>query len=368
MKWLEFFTSENLIDLGIAIGIFLLFLLFRKIFTKYIFSLLLKLGNKSPTHFFTEIFMAFKKPVEWLFVVFGLYVAISYFPHLNQGNAFFLQVLKSVYIFLITWGFYNFVASNSILFTGINKKLEFDKDNIIIPLLSKALRFIIIAIALTVILQAFDYDVTGFVAGLGLGGLAISLAAQDILANMIGGFVIITEKPFTIGDWIVTPSIDGTVEEIAFRSTKVRTSADALVVVPNATLVKEPITNWSRMEKRQNSFDLTLTFETPQEKVETAVSQIDYLLKNDPKIDQESIMVKFNKYNENGYNIMVYYFTKTTAWGENLSINEKVNFKIMKLLRDESIELAVPTRALHVQAPKDIQEMMQESMKRGSDQ
>jgi MscS family membrane protein len=368
MNWQEFFSSDNLIDLGIAVGIFLLFLVFRKIFTKYIFSLLLKLSNKSPTHFFTEIFMAFRKPVEWLFVVVGLYVAIAYFPYFNQGNAFFLQVLGSVYIFLIAWGFYNFVASNSILFTGINKKLEFDKDNIIIPLLSKALRFIIIAIALTVILQEFDYDVTGFVAGLGLGGLAISLAAQDALANMIGGFVIITEKPFTKGDWILTPSTDGTVEEIAFRSTKVRTFSDALVVVPNATLVKEPITNWSRMEKRQNSFDLTLTYETPQEKVEALVRQIDYLLKNNPEIDQETILVSFNKYNENGYNIMVYYFTKTTAWAEYLNINENINLRIMELLRDEGIELAVPTRALHVQASKDNQEMTRDSLIRESDQ
>ena len=126
----------------------------------------------------------------------------------------------------------------------------------VIPLLSKALRFVIIAIAITVILQEFDYEVSGFVAGLGLGGLAISLAAKEALANMLGGIVIITEKPFVIGDWIFTPSIEGTVVEITFRSTKVRTFADALVTMPNDTLVNEPITNWSRMEKRRHTFNL----------------------------------------------------------------------------------------------------------------
>ncbi|RDW16227.1 mechanosensitive ion channel family protein [Oceanobacillus chungangensis] len=365
MNWQEFFTYDNMIDLAISIGIFLLFLVFRKLFAKYVFTLLLKLGNKSPTKLFAEIFIAFKKPVEWTFTVIGIYIAASYFPHFNQGNEFFKNMIGSMYIFLFTWGFFNLASADSIFFKGINKKMEFDKDNIIIPLLSKALRFIIVAIALTVVLQQFGYNVTGFVAGLGLGGLAISLAAQDILANMIGGFVIITEKPFTKGDWIVTPSIDGTVEEIAFRSTKVRTAADALVVVPNATLVKEPITNWSKMDKRQNSFDLTLTYETPQEKVETVVRQIDYLLKNNPEIDQETILVKFNKYNENGYNIMVYYFTKTTAWAEYVSVNETVNFNIMELLRDENIELAVPARALYVQDSRDSQE--KNAMKRESD-
>ncbi|MFP3359363.1 mechanosensitive ion channel family protein, partial [Planococcus sp. SIMBA_143] len=129
----------------------------------------------------------------------------------------------------------------------INHKYNVKIDHILIPFFSKALRLIIVAIGISVIAQEFEYDINGFVAGLGIGGLAFALAAKDALANLFGGIIIITEKPFTIGDWIKTPSVEGTIEDISFRSTKVRTFAQALVTVPNATLSNEAITNWSKM-------------------------------------------------------------------------------------------------------------------------
>src|SRR5699024_6731493 len=128
-------------------------------------------------------------------------------------------------------------------------------DEILVSFLSRALQFIIIAMAISIVLQEFDYHIGGLITGLGIGGLAISLAAKDALANLFGGVVIVTEKPFTINDWIMTPSVEGTVEDISFRSTKVRTFDQALVVVPNATLANEAITNWSKMGKRRISLD-----------------------------------------------------------------------------------------------------------------
>src|SRR5690625_661254 len=182
----------------------------------------------------------------------------------------------------------------------------------LIPFLSRALQVIIIAISISVILQEFNYNIGGFITGLGLGGLAFSLAAQDALKNLFGGIVIITEKPFTIDDWILTPSVEGTVEDISFRSTKIRTFAQALVTVPNATLANEPITNWSKMGKRQITFNLSLTYDTPKEKIEHVVRQVEYLLKNHPEIHPETIFVNFDHYKENGIDIFLYFFTKTT--------------------------------------------------------
>lgn len=172
----------------------------------------------------------------------------------------------------------------------MEERFNIDIDDLLIPFLSKALRFVIVAISISIIAQEFDYDVGGFVAGLGLGGLAFALAAKDAIGNLFGGIVIITEKPFTIGDWIKTDSVEGTVEDITFRSTRVRTFADALVTVPNATLANESIINWSEMGKRQITFDLRLTYDTPRDKVERVVEQIDLLLKNHSGIDQETIL------------------------------------------------------------------------------
>lgn len=153
---------------------------------------------------------------------------------------------------------------------------------------------------------------------------------------MFGGIVIIMEKPFRIGDWIMTPSVEGTIEEITFRSTKIRTFSDALVTVPNATLANESITNWSKMEKRQISFNVQFPPDTPSEELQDFIRQMDYLLKNHSGIDQETILVNFDKYQADGLDVFLYFFTKTTVWKEYLDIKEEINFHILDLLHNQA--------------------------------
>ncbi len=349
METFKFLISqEHLKYLGFAIGIFLLFLLFRKLFAKYIFKIIMRMINKTKVNFLANFFQSFQRPAEWLFVIIGFYVAIRTYPYLNHENQLFEQVISSSIIILIAWGLYNLSSSSSTLFHKINEKTNIKIDEILIPLLSRALQVIIVAITATVVLQEFGYNIEAFIAGLGLGGLAISLAAKDALANMIGGIVIISEKPFTIDDWILTPSVEGVVEEIRFRSTKVRTFEDALVTVPNATLGNENITNWSKMGKRQVNFTLRFVYDTPTEKVRRVVDRIETLVKEHEGVHQETIFVKFDHYGENGLEILLYFFTKTTVWGEYLQVKEDINYKIYDILHEETVELAVPARRLKV--------------------
>ncbi|WP_370224839.1 mechanosensitive ion channel family protein [Cytobacillus sp.] len=348
MFWETYMKEDILVDLGISIGIFLLFLIFRKLFTKYVFTLLLRLSRKAPNDFFSHIFVSFQKPIQWLFIIIGIYVSVGYFPYLNQHNSLFLDVIRASVIIMITWGLYNMAAASSALFTSLKVKYDLEIDDILIPFISKALRVVIVAISISVVAQEFDYDVNGFVAGLGLGGVAIAFAAKDVLGNLFGGFVIITEKPFTIGDWIMTPSVEGTVEDISFRSTRVRTFAQALVTVPNATLANESITNWSKMGKRQISFRLRVTHDTTKDQMANVVGQIEYLLKNHPDIHPETILVTFDDYKENGLDIFLYFFTKTTNWGEFLKIKEEINFEIMDILENERVYVAMPSRKLYI--------------------
>ncbi|MEK3889175.1 mechanosensitive ion channel family protein [Bacillus sp. FSL K6-3431] len=245
---------------------------------------------------FTYIWLAFEKPMQWLFIIIGIYISVEYFPLFENTNSFYLNMISSSIIFLIGWGLFNLSGSSSLLFTKINEKYNIEIDDILVPFLSKALRFIIIAISLSMIAQDFDYDVSGLIAGLGLGGLAFALAAKDALANLFGGVVIITEKPFTIGDWIMTPSVVGSVEDINFLSTKVRTFAQALVTVPNATLANESITNWSKMGKRRIKFNLRVAHDTSKNTLENIATQIDELFKNHPGVHQEKIFVTFDEY------------------------------------------------------------------------
>ncbi|MHA6253365.1 mechanosensitive ion channel family protein [Oceanobacillus sp. CAU 1775] len=350
METVEFLISrKHLIDLGIAIGIFLLFLVFRKIFTKYIFRIIMRIVNKTKVGFLSNFFKSFQKPMEWLFTVIGIYLAFRAYPYFNHEKDWFENVISSLVIILIAWGLFNLASTSSTFFHRINEKTSLKIDEILIPLLSKALQFVIVAITVTIVLQEFGYNIEAFIAGLGLGGLAVSLAAKDALANMFGGVVIISEKPFTIGDWIMTPSVEGTVEDISFRSTRIRTFADALVTVPNATLSNENITNWSKMGKRQITFSIRVVYDTPHEKLQHVVEQIDTLLKGHEGVHPQTIFVKFNSYQVDGLEIYLYFFTKTTVWAEYLAVREEINYAILDILKDEGVEFSVPMRRLVVE-------------------
>lgn len=347
MSWQHVMTYEQFSGLMISIGIVLLFLVLRRLFTKYIFKFLIYVSKKARSTFFHHLFQAFEKPIQWLFILIGVKIAIHYFPYIDASNPIFLRLLRSGIVVIIAWGLFNFSSVTSILFSKINEKTNFNIDRILIPFLSKAIRVIIVLISITIIAQEFDYDVNGFVAGLGLGGLAFALAAQDALKNLFGGIVIITEKPFSIGDWILTPSVEGVVEDISFRSTRVRTFAQALVTVPNSTLANESITNWSKMGKRQITFHLRVAINTPSDRLKAVVDKIKSMLQNDPEVHKETIFVSFDRYNENGFEIFLYFFTNTTIWGEYLRVKEKINFKIMEILESEGVYLALPSRKLY---------------------
>lgn len=340
MTWEYFISLEHLKIAGITIGIFLLFLLFRKIFTKYIFRLLVRLGNKTKTNIIPNILAAFERPVQWLFIIIGLYAAVKYYPHFNQIDMSIWKFSRVFIIFLITWGLLNLSSSSSQLFRLINDKTNVRIDDILIPFLSRSLQVVIVAISLSVILQELNYQIGGFLTGIGLGGLAFSLAAQDAIANLFGGIVIITEKPFTIDDWITTPSVDGTVEDITFRSTKIRTFSDALVTVPNATLSNEPITNWSKMGKRQITFNIPITYDTSTNTVERVVKRIEDTLQNNPAIHQETIYVKVSQLTSTGMDLMLNFFTKTTEYAPYIKTREDINLTILRILEEEDVEIA----------------------------
>jgi len=344
---LIYITPELLIKILIAFSIFLGFLLFRKIVTTIIFNTLLKITKKTRGDLDSNFLLAFERPVRFLLVIVGIYLALSYLL-ITPNQQYFLDVfLRSFIIISITWGVYNLADTYSGLFQKLIGKLGLDWDPILFPFISKSFRFIVVALAFTIIVQEWGYNIQGFIAGLGLGGLAFALAAQDTVKNIFGGLVIITERPFSIGDWILTPSVEGTVLDITFRSTKIRTFAQAVTTVPNSTLANEAITNWSRMGKRRINFNLRVPYDTSSEKLEKAITRIKDMLKNHPEIHQETIFVNLDKFGDSGLEIFLYFFTKTTIWGEFLMVKEDVNFKILSILEEEGITIALPATSIH---------------------
>ncbi|KAB8139032.1 mechanosensitive ion channel family protein [Gracilibacillus oryzae] len=340
-------SQENWIDIGISIGVILLFLILRKLFTKYVFYIIVKLTKKTKSEFLNQVVAAFERPLRWVFILIGVYIALDFFPYIDQHNQLLTQLLRAGYILLITWGLYNLSSNSSFFFMKLNSRTNIQIDKILIPFLSKAIRVIIVIISISVIAEVFGYKVSGLVAGLGIGGLAFALAAQEVVKNLFGGVVIITEKPFSIGEWIKTPTVEGIVEDINFRSTLIRTFADAVITIPNSTLSNEPITNWSKMGKRQISFNLGVEYSTPKDKLETVNNKIKEYLENHPEVHQETLFVRFTEFNHSSLDIMLYFFTKTTVWGEYLRIKEEINFKIMEILESEGVSIAFPSQTIY---------------------
>ncbi len=307
----------------------------------------IKLVSRDSANLNNRIIQSFQKPLRYFIIILGTYWALLYLPLTPVQDIFVGKLFRCAIIILLAWGFYGLVGTQSNISDEI--KARFKLDDILFPFFSKAIRFVIIALAIVLCASEWDYDINGFIAGLGLGGLAFALAAKDALANIFGGIVIIMEKPFSIGDWVMTPSVEGTVEDISFRSTRFRTFAQALVTVPNSTLANEAITNWSRMGKRRVSFYLGLNYLTSPDKIEIAVDKITQLLKSESTIHGDNVLVSFENFQESSLDILVQYFTRTTVWAENLKVKEEINLKIMRLLQTEGISMAFPSRSIYIE-------------------
>lgn len=341
----------------IALGIFIIFLVISKVFTKYIFKILSRITSKTKSVIDDEVLDVFKKPTKTFFIVLGIYLALLYISNSEIFNIFITKAFRSSIIILIAQGFYNLEGTYSILHDKMNNKFNFRTNKILKPFITKVLRFITIVIAVAMVAIEFGFDVNGFLAGLGLGGLAFALAAQETLADVFGGIVIITDRPFDIGDWISTSDVEGTVEDINFRSTKIRTFSKALVTVPNSKLADQPIVNNSRRGIRRVSFKLGLRYDTPVEKMKISIDKIDKMLREHPKVDKETIFVKFQDFNDSSLDIFIYFFTVTAVWSEYLEIQEDVNFKILEILEKEEVGIAFPSRSLYFNNKIDVEKI-----------
>jgi len=332
-----------------SIVIFAAFWILSIIFSRCILPTMLKYTSRTETPIDNKLLLASEKPIRVLLIISGIYLALLYLPLSLSLDSFLHRCFRSMIIIILAWEANNITGTDSIFSEEL--KAKFQLDSLLIPLFSKIIKFIIIAMAIVLAAHEWGYDVNGFIAGLGLGGLAFALAAKDALANIFGGIVILMEKPFTIDDWVETPSVEGTVEDISFRSTRFRTFTQALVTVPNSTLANEPISNWSRMGKRRVTFNLSIDYAGPRAKIEKCIQEIRNILKVHPEIHPETILVYLENININSLDILIYFFTKTTNGEEYLAIKEDVNFKILDILAQENLSLAFPGRHIYSEIP-----------------
>jgi MscS family membrane protein len=222
-------------------------------------------------------------------------------------------------------------------------------------LIRLGMRFAGIAIAVGLLIQGsyeLGFPTYSVLAGLGVGGLAVALAARDSLANLLGSMLIMIEKPFRVGHVVRVSGSEGTVEDVGFRSTRIRTPDNSLISIPNNTVVNATVENLSLRGMRRQRFLIQVTYGTSREKLEQLIAGIKQLITDHPLTNKAKFDVRFNDFGESSLNILVYFHIETTDYSTELQAREEILLKIMGLAAELGVDFAFPTRTLVIETPQ----------------
>jgi MscS family membrane protein len=339
--------------IGILIIILLSFLLHKLL--RFVFSRIL---YKSATQLgYTKIVRPYLLPVARplsLFVVFIFIMII--FPLLQlpvEISKYIYYVFRGILPFFAMLVFYKLVDVFSLYLESIANKNESTLDNTVIPLIRKVLRVFIVIIGGLFILQNLDVNITALLAGISIGGLALALAAQDTLKNFFGSVMIFIDKPFSIGHWISSGEVDGTVEEIGFRSTRVRTFRNSLTYIPNGQLADSTVDNHGLRLYRRFFMNIAITYNTPPDLIEVFVLGLRKIVEKHPDTRKDFYIVEFNEMGDFSLKIMFYIFFAVPTWPEELRARHEVLIEIVRLAERLGVRFAFPTQTVHMETFPD---------------
>lgn len=288
---------------------------------------------------------------------FGL-LQLTLGPTLRQFTEGVIVLLLAV---AASWYVYNLVAVVEVMLSRLLKRTDSDLDEQVVPLIRKALRLFVVIVAVLFIAQnVLGANVTSWLAGLGIVGLAVSLAAQDSLKHVFGSVTILFDRPFRVGELIVWEGQWGVVDSIGFRSTRVRTLEGHLLTVPNGNIVNTTVQNVGRRPYIRRIINVTITYDTPPDKVREAVDTINAILKRDgireaihdpdepDNPDNLPPRVFFNDFNAASLNIVVYYWHRPPDWWAYLEHAQRFNDELLRRFNEQGIDFAFPTQTLYL--------------------
>jgi MscS family membrane protein len=342
------FFGIPLANIVVAFLALFLFLFLRKLFTTLTIKILQPLTRRTETFYDDRILHALKGPLSFLFVIIGVNL---FFSLLFLETDLVKRIIDSMILFNIFWTIYaltHALRGVTYHFTGkFNPELAHEMGNFILTVL----RGIIIAVGLGSILGIWGINVAGLVAGLGIGGLAFALAAKDTAANLFGSIALLLDKSIRIGEWIKIDGVEGTVEDIGMRTTKIRAFNKSLITLPNQVIANSPIENFSRRGSRRIKMKIGVTYSTTSEQMESILLDIKTMLRNHKGISQEStLLVNFTSFDDSSLGILIYTFSNTAVWAKYMNIKEDVNLKIMKIVEENKSEFAFPSQSLYVES------------------
>ncbi|MDY0164167.1 mechanosensitive ion channel family protein [Desulfobotulus sp.] len=332
-----------------AAAILLFFLMLRRTVVQWALQRLKNLSQKTTTRLDDEVVASLEPPIRLLPIILGIFFALRFLELQGAAAEFSEKIIRSMVAFMIFWALYSAIPPIFRLFDQIKERI----GQALLDWTQKAVKIAVMVIGAATILEMWGIKVGPVLAGFGLFGVAVALGAQDLFKNLISGILILTERRFGTGDWIhVEGVVEGTVEQIGFRSTRIRRFDKAPVFVPNSRLSDNTLTNFSAMTHRRIYWVIGLEYRTALDALRRIRDRIEnHLLQNEKIVNPPEVplFVRVDRFSDSSIDLMVYCFTRTTIWGEWLAAKEGLALAIKAIVEEEGASFAFPSRSLYIE-------------------
>ncbi|TXD34971.1 mechanosensitive ion channel family protein [Lujinxingia vulgaris] len=355
---------------GLACVVLMAGILMRTTLLDRLMRPLKKLAARTETDVDDRLLAAIRRPMGWLFNLVATYAAVLILQvpeALHQVTVLVLQTMGTVFV---AWMIFNVVDAIGAYLEALARRTDSGIDDHLVPLLKRVMRLAVLVVMVITVIQQWGYDVTSLIAGLGLGGLAFALAAQSTLSNWFGSVMILTDRPFTIGDLVESEHGKGRVVEIGLRSTQIRTFDRTIITVPNADIATTAVANLSKEGVIAISTTLGMTYGTSKAVIERIIERIRELLGEDEGVDNTQFVVSFAGFGASSLDIYVHCFARATTWYQWHAIRERLFFAMMDIVNEEGGSFAFPSQSLYLETPVRVEGVpgpgMRENLENGT--
>ena len=345
--WNKGILGVDIFQILIGIGIFLIFLIFRGIISKVIIKKLDNIAKRTSNKLDDTFVQAMEGPARFLPIVLGFFIASYYMSFSEESRAIVDTINRTLITIFIFWVIHQVIEPISYILSGLDKVLTRE----LIGWIIKSLKILIFILGLAAVLELWGIKIGPIIAGLGLFGVAVALGAQDLFKNLISGILVLVEKRFKIGDWILVEGIiEGIVEKIGFRSTVIRKFDKSIAIIPNFQFAENAVINISQTTNWIISWTINLQYDSTIDQLKTIRNEIeDYIKKNEDYKPELGYAVRIDQFSESSIDMYIRCFTKTDNWDEWLVVKEKLAIQIKQIVEKNKASFAFPSQSIYVE-------------------
>jgi len=345
--WKKGILGIDIFQILIGLGIFLIFLLFRGLISKVIIRRLENIAKRTTNKLDDTFVEAMKGPARFIPIVIGFFIASYYLEFSPQAQAFIDNANKTLITILIFWLLHQIIQPVAYLIGGLEKILTRELINWIF----KALKILIIILGAAAVLELWGIKIGPIIAGLGLVGVAVALGAQDLFKNLISGILVLVEKRFKVGDWILVENIiEGIVASIGFRSTAIRKFDKSLAIIPNFYFAENAVINVSATTNWIISWVITLQYSTAVDQLKKVRDEIEkYITTHKDYKTSLGHAVRVDKFSDSSIDMYIRCFTVTDDWDEWLKVKERLAIEVKQIVEKNNASFAFPSQSIYVE-------------------